>query len=664
MAKKTVGKPVDIGIDLTSNELRVTALNKHGNDYVLERFAIADLSPQFFAAGRIADTRGLSARLKEVLETNGISAKRAIVSLSGKAAIVRVIELPRMGAPQTRQAINLQINQYVPFPPGDTVYDYRVLPQRKGGNQAMQEILLVATRASTIQSMVEMLQIAGIETYGIKITSLAAWNLLGSKLEGYTQSVGVVDIRDSISELSFFLDGSFRMARSVELGYNTIIGKIAQLLGVGVGEAEEYLRAEPVDLMLNEEEVDQTEDNRLREAVMAVFASFVTELVRSIRYYESQAARTDRVGKLMVFGNTRNFKNLGAYLERETGLEVAEVSLSSLVQYQQGVYALDVLHAHAEKFVVSAGLCVDYFRKGKVEFNLLPSTYYVRAQALNVLKIGVVLLLIMGGFMYYQNKTLDTKLGEVKNNLQQVQAEQNKWKPNADKFEQVKSEISTKKPQFGQIYSLVKAQLMWPAIMEELGNVIPDTCYLEEVSFDASTGEIKMKGVAVDRVDIMQFAISLDHSDFFTGTTVKETTESMATGGGGGIGAGGGGGGAAGMGLTADMKNPYAPSIPPPDNPNASRSILPQKGSKWDSQQALSNKDFRDSMPADFELPRLGIRAGRTIEDYFQRQDIFESPVKFSFEITTKLADKALNQPKAIESLSALEEVTKDVLNT
>ena len=36
-----------------------------------------------------------------------------------------------------------------PFPPGDTVYDYKVLAPREGSNPAMQEVLLVATRAST-----------------------------------------------------------------------------------------------------------------------------------------------------------------------------------------------------------------------------------------------------------------------------------------------------------------------------------------------------------------------------------------------------------------------------------------------------------------------------------------------------------------------------------
>jgi Tfp pilus assembly protein PilN len=289
--------------------------------------------------------------------------------------------------------------------------------------------------------------------------------------------------------------------------------------------------------------------------------------------------------------------------------------------------------------------------------------YYVRAQAFNVLKLGVVLLAIMAAFMYYQNLQLDKGVNAAKTELQNVQAEQNKWKPNADKFEAVKSEISTKKPKFGQIYSLVKSQFMWPAIMEEVGNRIPDTCFIDEIEFQASTNEIKMKGTAVDRIDIMQFAISLDNSDFFTQTTAKETVEDMSGGGGGGGPGGGGGGGSTGMGLTADARNPYYPGIPPAENVQGG-SILPQSGYSWDSRQGLANEKFRESMPLDFELPRLGIRAGRSIEDYFGRVTSITFNYKFTFDITTKLQDKALNQPKSVEGLSTLEEVTKDVLNT
>src|SRR5258708_1974754 len=118
MAKKAPTRKLDIGIDLTSNELRCVSISKRGKEVTLEAFAIGEISSSVFAAGRVAEPGVLGARIREILADNGISPRRAIISLSGKAAITRIIELPKMAAAQTRQAISLQINQYVPFPPG------------------------------------------------------------------------------------------------------------------------------------------------------------------------------------------------------------------------------------------------------------------------------------------------------------------------------------------------------------------------------------------------------------------------------------------------------------------------------------------------------------------------------------------------------------------
>ncbi len=652
MPAKGTRKKTDIAIDLTSNEMRIVALSKKGNDYLLERFVVSEVNPQFFAAGRVADPKGLGERIKEILQANGISAKRAIISLSGKAAITRIVELPRMGAAQTRQAISLQINQYVPFPVGDTVYDYRVLPHRKGAGTAMQEILLVATRASTVQSLVSTMEYAGLEPFAVKITSLAAWNLISSKLEGYTQSIGVVDVRDTISELSFFVGGTFRMARSVELGFNTIVSKIAQLLGVSVAEAEEYLKSEPVDLMLPEEEIDPTEDNRLREAVMSVFASFVTELIRSIRYYESQASRAERVGKLLVFGNIRYFKNLAPYLERETGLEVSEVALSSLVQYVAGAYPLDLVQDASPKLLVSAGLAVEFFKKGKVEFNLLPTSYYVKAWAWNTAKVGVLVVAIIGVMMYMDYQNLMKAKATAEKELQEVTAEANRWQPQATEFDRVKQEVSSKVPKFKWVYNLIKEQRMWAPIMVELGSMTPDGVIVTEADFEASGNEIKLKGWAINRAELMLYAIMLDRSPYFTQTTVEENVQDLTPGGGGGRGPGGGGGA---TGVSATMGDTA---------PGRFSSSLPSLTGRAGILGGMTAGIESTRQPLQFELPRLGLISGLSIEEYFGREEAQQQMLKFEFDITTHLQDTALIQPEAIKELSALEEVTKDVLST
>ena len=81
-----------------------------------------------------------------------------------------------------------------------------------------------------------------------------------------------------------------------------------------------------------------------------------------------------------------------------------------------------------------------------------------------------------------------------------------------------------------------------------------------------------------------------------------------------------------------------------------------RQGPEWAREPAGS--------PADFEMPRLGYLAGRGIEDYFGPQRPPGAVYFWEFDITTKLQDKALKQPKAVKELSVLEEVTEDVLNT
>lgn len=635
MAKRTPSIKVDIGLDLTSNELRCVALQRKGKELTLERFAIGEIPSSVFAAGRVAEPAELGARIREILSEQGISPRKAIVSLSGKAAITRVIELPKMGAAQTRQAISLQINQYVPFPAGDTVYDYRVLPTREGANPSMQEVLLVATRATTVDSLIATMRAAGIEADGIKITALAAWNIIETGLAGYSQAIGVIDLRDTVTDLSFFLNGQFRLSRPVELGYNNIMAKVAQLLGVTPGEAEQYLKTDPVDLTVPEDEIDPTEDNRLREALLSVFSGFVSELIRSIRYYESQAQRSERVGKMLLFGAIEPFPNIHKYLEDQTGLEVNVLNLGSLVQYRQGVYSLDFLAERSTRLPVATGLALEHFKKRK-ELNLMPPAYYTRAINATIVKFAVVLFIILGvvGWYYYTQR--EAELEKAQGELQELESRANTLKPDADKFDQEKHEIIQQRPRYNQIFNLLKKQYVWPEIMDELGNRITDRVWLDEVDFEASSKSIDMAGIAVDRVDIYQFAINIDKSPFFTNTIVNEKVDEAGGGGGGG---GGRGGGSASRGA-------------------AGRASADAPGGALGLELAAAEP------LQDYRLPRFDFQPGASIEDFFRAEYVQYYNYIWGFEITTEFQNEIVDQSAALTDIVEIEEVIEDVIST
>jgi Tfp pilus assembly protein PilN len=425
----------------------------------------------------------------------------------------------------------------------------------------------------------------------------------------------------------------------VELGYDSIVGKLAQLLGVSPSEAEEYLRTEPVDITIPEDEIDPTEDNRMREALLSVFSGFVSELIRSIRYYESQAQRADRVGKLLLFGNMKLFPNLDKYLEDQTGLEVNLVNFGSLVQYRQGVYSLDILAEHSSKLVTSAGLAMEAFRKKK-ELNLMPPSYYTKAVNLNILKGALVLFAVLGGLAYMQKTKYDAAIALKTGEATKAESEAQAVKPDADQFDQVKSEIQAQLPRFNQIFNLLGSQRVWPEIMDELGNRTNDQVWMESVDFEAKSNTLVLKGIGVSRTDILQFCINLDKSPFFTNTNFKDTTDKGGAGGGGG----GGGGGGRGPSTTGSG----TASMPAPNG------NLLGGAPKMNSAEPMQN----------YQLPRFDFTPGASIEDFFRNDysDTYPDYI-WKFEITTTLQTEIVNQ-QLNDDFSQIKELINDVVNT
>ena len=166
--------------------------------------------------------------------------------------------------------------------------------------------------------------------------------------------------------------------------------------------------------------------------------------------------------------------------------------------------------------VVAAGLAADLMARGKPELNLMPQTYYLKQQAWNVVKIGAIILAIVGAIFYYQIKQLDSQIAAKNKELADARTEEAKYKGDAEQFDKTKSEIITNMPKFDQVFNLVKSQPVWPGYMAELGAVTPDSVFLTEVTFNSDDHSIGLKGVATSRFDLMLYCLSIDHSDFFS----------------------------------------------------------------------------------------------------------------------------------------------------
>lgn len=95
MAEKRI-----IGIDFTNNELRLVEVVQKGKGAVLEHFAVGEIPAGVFAAGKVVEVDRLRSVIKDLLTTHRFKGKKAILGVSGKFGVTRLITLPKMNLTQ------------------------------------------------------------------------------------------------------------------------------------------------------------------------------------------------------------------------------------------------------------------------------------------------------------------------------------------------------------------------------------------------------------------------------------------------------------------------------------------------------------------------------------------------------------------------------------
>ncbi len=375
--KVKLNKKAVVGFDFQDNSIRVVQMIKRKKEMVLERVAFIPMDSSVWRMGRIQDQEKFFEILKKGLEDAGINGQKAVVGLSGTNSVVRVVRLPRLTKAQLRETINVQLGQYVPFPPEDTLFKYEVLRDILEDEIEKQEVMIVATRYSILDPILLALQKLNMDPVGVKVGFLSATNVLSRYFEDYSQSVAIVDLRNAITDI-LFVSGSNddldldieegkkkkkkkkampltpgRLSRTIEFGYEKVIrdftGQLSE--GVSVQDLPEIFRMTDIDLLdssssespedsgdddpfasfgneENQEEEGVDEDSNLPSsadvnvALRKVFDNFASDIDSSKRYFESWSRSRERLGRVVLIGNIRRFNNIDAYLSEKSGLDV------------------------------------------------------------------------------------------------------------------------------------------------------------------------------------------------------------------------------------------------------------------------------------------------------------------------------------------------------
>ena len=139
-----------IGLDITTSSVKLIELLDTGRGFRVESFAAEPTPPNAINDKAIVDAEAVGEAVRRAVKRSGTKAREAAVAISGDAAITKVIQMPKnLGDSDLEGQVELQADQYIPFPMEEVSYDFQVMGPSEKDPETM-DVLLVAAAVPAI----------------------------------------------------------------------------------------------------------------------------------------------------------------------------------------------------------------------------------------------------------------------------------------------------------------------------------------------------------------------------------------------------------------------------------------------------------------------------------------------------------------------------------
>lgn len=283
-----------LGVDIGSTAVKLVELapGRGGDPFRVEALALEPLPAGAVLEKKIAEVDKVGEALRAAVARCRTKTRRAAVAVAGSAVITKVLSLNAdLSDAEMEAQIQLEADQYVPYPLEEVNLDFDVLGPTEGSN-GMVDVLLAASRQENVDDRVAALELAGLGAEIVDIESNAIENacgLLAQNAESEEALVAVADIGSSTTTLHVLHRGQNIYAREQSFGGQQLLEEVQRRADGTLDEALDVLRAAPIDPELMTEVLEPFQDALSRQ------------LARALQFFYSSSP-FNRVDALLLTG--------------------------------------------------------------------------------------------------------------------------------------------------------------------------------------------------------------------------------------------------------------------------------------------------------------------------------------------------------------------------
>ena len=302
-----------LGLDITTSSIKLIELSESGGQYRVESYAAEPTPHNAVNEKAIVDANAVGEAIRRAIKRSGVRSRECAVAISGDAAITKSIPMPRsLSEAELEQQVEMQADQYIPFPMEEVSYDFQVLgPSEK--DPEMMDVLLVATRTENVDQRVAAVAAAGLVPKLVDVEAFALENacrLMTHQMPdgGIDRTIAVIDFGASTTTFSVLRDLHVVYTRDFAFGGQQLTEEIMRTYGLSMEEAGRAKKEGGLPSNYQPEVLDPFIDDMTQQ------------VSRSLQFYLASGSGRSQPEQILVCGGCANIPGVAEVIASRVGI--------------------------------------------------------------------------------------------------------------------------------------------------------------------------------------------------------------------------------------------------------------------------------------------------------------------------------------------------------
>jgi type IV pilus assembly protein PilM len=316
------------------------------------------LPPDTIMDGEIENAQALTDALRNLLKSEKIKNKEAVVGISGQSVIIKKISVPLMSEEELAEMIREEAEQYIPFDINEVNLDFQIvraegdIPVAKGATPVSEEkqmdVIIVAVRKEVVQSFLNVFKEVGMKVKVVDLAVFALQNIFEFNYEVETDaSIALVNIGASMTNVNILEGGVTAFTRDIPIGGATISEEIQKSLSIGFSDAEKM----KLGIILKEHSKNEVIP-RLREGVQRI----CEEIRKTFDMFEKTS--DFKVSKIYLCGGSCQMEGMDRLVHDFMGIDTEILNSFGKVSVSEKNFDREYLDAMGPVAAIPMGLAL------------------------------------------------------------------------------------------------------------------------------------------------------------------------------------------------------------------------------------------------------------------------------------------------------------------